>query len=172
MSHTESDLIEAARELRELVDADAYPQLTLDKQRVRRLRDLLHTAAGVVASMAERAREREGRISRLESSNGHLMVEADRARSKAAEGQAAARELLIQHVGLDAPEVDRQMREQAEYSRRTFEVLDRERTAYDQFRVSVVMAMHELRDVEQLSAEQWAALRKIVARQNKRALGR
>jgi hypothetical protein len=173
MSDTESDLIKVARELREKIGTKQQGEsVVLDAFEARRLRDLLHAAAGTIASMAEWARKRDARIGRLESSNGHLMVEADRTRSQAAVEKAAARELLIQHVGLDAPEVDRQMREQAEYSRRTFELLDRERTAYDQFRTSVVCVMHELDGVVLPSAEQWAALRKVVARENKKALGR
>lgn len=171
MSHTESDLIEAARELIELIDADTYPQMSLDKARVKRLRDLLHSAAKTVAGMADKAREREGRISRLESANGHLMVDRDRANSKAAEQVAAARELLVRHLGIDSPELDMRMREQVEHNRRSWALLDSERSRYDEFRTTMISLMHELVGRKSLDSEQLAQVRKIVDRANKKTLG-
>lgn len=172
MSHTESDLIQAARELRELIEADTYPQTSVDKGRLARLRDLLHSAAGVIKSMAEQAREREARIGRLESSNGSLMVDRDRTNSRAATEVAAARELVVKHLGIDGDELDKRLREQAEYDRRTLAHLDAERTALDTFRTTVVQAMFEVGNCITLDAEQLAALRKVIDRANKRALGR
>jgi hypothetical protein len=171
MSHTESDLIEAARGLRELIDADTFPQVTIEKRRAGRLRDLLHQAANTIASMTEVTRQRDGRISRLESANGALMVDRDDTRTRAAIDVAAARDLVVRHLGIDSPELDKRLREQAEYSRRVLTLVDSERTAYDQFRMTVVGLMQEIGDRESLDGEQLAKVRGVISRANKRAMG-
>lgn len=167
-----ADAVQAARELRELIDADNYPQLTISKDKVKRLRDLLHRIDRDFETADGEIDRQSRRIGTLESSNGALMVDRDRVNSRAAEQVAAARELLVKHLGLDSTELDQRMREQAEYDRRTLALLDRERTAYDQFRTTVVQAMFEVREFDVLDGNALAQLRKLVDRANKRALGR
>jgi len=168
-----ADLVEAARELRELVDAQGgYTWVQMDVSKAKRLRDLLHRADKAFESADAEADRQSRRIGTLESSNGALMVDRDRANSRAAEQVAAARELLVKHLGLDSPELDMRMREQAEYDRRTLALLDRENRAYDEFRTTIVSLMFELREVDVLDGERLAKVRSIVDRANKRALGR
>lgn len=173
MSHTESDLVRAARELRERIgDKQAGESVALDARDAQALRDLLHAAAKVIAGMADRAKEREARISRLESSTGHLMVDRDRTQQQAAIEVAAARELVVKHLGIESPELDMRLREQAEFDQRSLTLLDRERMAYDEFRATVVTLMHEIGDRESLDAETLTKLKSLIDRANKRAMGR
>jgi hypothetical protein len=167
-----ADLVQAARELREIVDADTFPQVTMDKQKVRRLRDLLHRAERAFETADAEADRQQRRIGTLESANGSLMVDRDRTASRAAEQVAAARDLVVKHLGIDHPEVDQRMREQAEYAARTLQLLDRDREAYDLFRTTIVCLMGEVSGIEQPTPEQWRAVKDIVAKANKKALGR
>jgi hypothetical protein len=167
-----ADLVDAARELRELIDADTYPQTSVDKRRLGRVRDLLHRAEKTIEQAEGSMDTQARRIGQLESSNGSLMVDRDRTSRRAATEIAAARELVVRHLGIDSPELDMRLREQAEFDRRTLALFDTERTRYDEFRTTVISLMHEIEGRETLDGEQLAKVRSIITKANKRAMGR
>lgn len=170
-----ADLILAAHHLREKIDADGGANAVtvhLPARQARGLRDLANMTAVALDSADDEIRKRDERIRRLESSNGHLMVDRDRTQSRAAGEIAAARELVVKHLGIESPELDMRLREQAEFDRRTLAVLDRDRVAYDTFRVTIISLMHELSRLDVLDGKRLTEVRKIVERANKKALGR
>jgi hypothetical protein len=167
-----ADLVAAARKLRGLIgEKREGEQVHMDAREAARLRDLLHRAVQAFESCEATEATLSRRVGQLESSNGNLMLDRDRWQQRAAEADGTARQLLIDALGIDAPEVDRRMREQAEYDARSWSHMDAERVAYDQFRTTVVQIMHEAGDGP-ISPERWGEVRKAVARANKRALGR
>jgi small-conductance mechanosensitive channel len=173
MTDIAEQLTEAVQAMRARLDGkNEYEQIWLDQPEAGRLRETMNQGARTVQSLREQLAKAQRRIRQLESSNGALIVDRDRAQRAAGQQVGAMRELLVKHLGLDSDELDEQIREQAECGRHVWSIMDGECRRYDEFRCAMVSLAFELERAQGLTADQVAKLVKLINKANKKALNR
>jgi len=153
----------------------AFSQTRIDLRELNRIRNALTSAACTLSQQETRAADREGRISRLESSNGALMVDRDRGIAEAGQRATYAWEVAeaaLAAAGLDTGELADLVAEHTRYGHYVDSLIDGERERLEAFRITLCGVFQALDGRDGLTAAQVGTLRRAIGRANNNACGR
>ena len=155
--------------------ASDFHQTQLTVRELNRVRDALHAAARALGQQRERITTLEGRVSRLESSNGALMVDRTRGIDEAGTRAQYAWEVAeraLEVAGIDTGELAGRVADHARYGHHVDKMIGEERERLEAFRITMVGALHSLDGRDGLTAVQVGGLRGAIERANNKACGR